>query len=105
MSSSAGTASFAARPASPGKAPLLEDYVVLGGQSGLAGHITVGRGAGSARRLVCLPTLPPAVTVKGTPSLPFMLEQRLTVLRQRLPDLFHRVDEIEEQLKKTSAAP
>jgi UDP-3-O-[3-hydroxymyristoyl] glucosamine N-acyltransferase len=82
----------------------LEDYVVLGGQVGLAGHLTVGRGTQVGAQSGVPSDLAPGVTVRGTPSLPLMLEQRLTVLRQRLPELFRRVDEIEEQLKKTSAA-
>lgn len=83
----------------------LEDYVVLGGQVGLAGHITLGRGAQVGAQSGVPSDLAPGVTVFGTPSLPLMLEQRLTVLRQRLPELFRRVDAIEEQLKKPSAAP
>jgi UDP-3-O-[3-hydroxymyristoyl] glucosamine N-acyltransferase len=83
----------------------LEDYVVLGGQVGLAGHITLGRGVQVGAQSGVSSDLAPGVTVFGTPSLPLMLEQRLIVLRQRIPDLFRRVDEIEEQLKKPSAAP
>ncbi len=82
----------------------LEDYVVLGGQVGLAGHITLGRGAQVGAQSGVPADLAPGAAVFGTPSLPLMLEQRLTVLRQRLPELFRRVDAIEQQLKKTSAA-
>ena len=83
----------------------LEDYVVLGGQAGLAGHLKVGRGAQVGAQAGVPSDIAAGVAVRGTPCLPFMIEQRLTVLRNRLPELFRRVDEIEEQLKKSSAAP
>jgi UDP-3-O-[3-hydroxymyristoyl] glucosamine N-acyltransferase len=84
---------------------ILEDYVVLGGQAGLAGHIRLGRRAQVAAQAGVPSDIAAGVTVRGSPSLPYMVEQRLTVLRNRLPELFHRVDTIEKQLKKTSAAP
>jgi UDP-3-O-[3-hydroxymyristoyl] glucosamine N-acyltransferase len=83
----------------------LGDYVVLGGQVGLAGHITLGRGAQVGAQSGVPSDLAPGAKVRGSPSLPLMLAQRLIVLRERIPDLFHRVGAIEEQLKKTSAAP
>jgi UDP-3-O-[3-hydroxymyristoyl] glucosamine N-acyltransferase len=82
----------------------LEDYVVLGGQAGLAGHITLGRGAQVGAQAGVPSDLAAGATVRGSPSLPYMIEQRLTVLRNRLPELFRRVGAIEEQLKKSSAA-
>ncbi|HZP60396.1 MAG TPA: UDP-3-O-(3-hydroxymyristoyl)glucosamine N-acyltransferase, partial [Opitutaceae bacterium] len=83
----------------------LEDYVVLGGQVGLVGHITIGREAKIGAQSGVNENLPAKAYVRGTPSLPYMLEQRLTVLRNRLPELFHRVEALEEQLKKSSALP
>jgi len=83
----------------------LEDYVVLGGQAGLAGHLAIGRGSKVDGQSGVRSDLAPGSSVKGTPCLPFSLEQRINVLRQRLPDLFRRVDSIEEQLKKSSVAP
>lgn len=84
---------------------VLEDYVVLGGQAGLVGHITVGRGAKIDAQSGINTSLDPGSTVKGTPYLPYQLEQRINVLRPRLPELFRRVDALEEQIKKSSAAP
>jgi UDP-3-O-[3-hydroxymyristoyl] glucosamine N-acyltransferase len=82
----------------------LEDYVVLGGQAGLAGHITLGRGVQVGAQAGVPSDIAAGVAVRGTPCLPFMLEQRLMVLRNRLPELFRRVESIEEQLKKPSVA-
>ncbi len=85
----------------------LGDYVVMGGQSGLAGHLTVGRGAQIDGQSGVRTDLAPGSKAKGSPSLPFQLEQRINILRQRLPDLFRRVGEMEAEiarLKKSSAA-
>jgi UDP-3-O-[3-hydroxymyristoyl] glucosamine N-acyltransferase len=79
------------------------DYVVLGGQAGLAGHITVGRGSKIDGQTGVNSDLEPGSSAKGTPCLPYQLEQRINVLRPRLPELFRRVDALEEQIKKSSA--
>ena len=76
----------------------LEDYVVIGGQAGLAGHITVGRGSKIAGQSAVIADLEPGSFVKGSPCLPYQLEQRVNVLRRKLPDLFKRVGAIEEQI-------
>jgi UDP-3-O-[3-hydroxymyristoyl] glucosamine N-acyltransferase len=82
------------------------DYVVLGGQAGLAGHLSIGQGSKVDGQTGVRADLPPGSFVKGTPGLPFQLEQRINVLRPRLPGLFRRVDELEAELarlKKSSA--
>jgi UDP-3-O-[3-hydroxymyristoyl] glucosamine N-acyltransferase len=82
---------------------VIEDYVVVGGQAGLAGHLTVGKGSKIDGQTGVNSDLPPGSFVKGSPCLPYNLEQRINVLRKRLPELFRRVDEIERQLEKPSA--
>jgi len=74
----------------------LEDYVVLGGQAGLAGHLKLGRGAKVGAQTGVARDVPPGESQFGTPSLPLMLEQRLSVLRNRLPELFKRVRALED---------
>ena len=84
----------------------VEDYVVLGGQAGLAGHLTVGKGSKIDGQSGINSDLAPGSFMKGTPALPYNLEQRINVLRKRIPDLFKRVDALEtglEALKKPSA--
>lgn len=84
----------------------LEDYVVLGGQAGLGGHITIGKGAKVGGQGGVTSDLAPGAFVNGTPAIPYMLERRIAVLQQRLPDLFKRVETLEEQLeaaKKSSS--
>jgi UDP-3-O-[3-hydroxymyristoyl] glucosamine N-acyltransferase len=75
----------------------LGDYVVVGGQCGLAGHLTVGSGAMIAAKSGVKDDIPPKTSVWGSPSLPLLLEQKIIILRNRLPDLFKRVDALEKQ--------
>ncbi len=74
----------------------LGDYVVVGGQVGLAGHLTVGSGAMIAAKSGVKDDIAPKASVWGSPSLPLLLEQKIVILRNRLPDLFKRVDALEK---------
>lgn len=76
---------------------VIEDFVVIGGQAGLAGHLTVGRGSKIDGQTGVNADLAPGSFVKGSPCLPYQLEQRVNVLRRKLPDLFKRVDALEAQ--------
>ncbi|MBL9202125.1 MAG: UDP-3-O-(3-hydroxymyristoyl)glucosamine N-acyltransferase [Opitutaceae bacterium] len=85
---------------------VLEDYVVLGGQAGIGGHITIGKGAKAGGRAGITTDVSAGAFVNGNPAIPYMLERRIAVLTQRLPDLFKRVDAIADQLglaKKSSS--
>ncbi len=77
----------------------LGDYVVVGGQCGIAGHVTIGSGAKLAAKSGVKEDIAANTSVWGSPSLPLMLEQKLTILRSRLPELFKRVDALEKPLK------
>ncbi|MEO6568703.1 MAG: UDP-3-O-(3-hydroxymyristoyl)glucosamine N-acyltransferase, partial [Opitutaceae bacterium] len=84
----------------------LEDYVVLGGQAGVAGHLKLGKGAKAGGGAAVTADIAPGVFVNGNPAIPFMLERRVAVLKQRMPELFKRVAALEEQLvdaKKSSS--
>jgi len=76
----------------------LEDYVVLGGQAGVAGHLTIGKGAKADGQTGINTTVAPGTFWKGSPCVPYQLEQRINVLRQRLPDLFRKVDTLASEL-------
>jgi UDP-3-O-[3-hydroxymyristoyl] glucosamine N-acyltransferase len=78
----------------------LGDYVVVGGQVGIVGHLTVGSGAMIAAQSGVKDNIPAKTTVWGSPSLPLLLEQKLTILRNRLPELFKRVDALERKAGK-----
>ena len=75
----------------------LEDYVILGGQAGLGGHITVGKGSKVGGQTGLAYDVPPGSYLNGTPAISYMLERRLQVLHQRLPDLFKRVEALEKK--------
>lgn len=81
----------------------LEDYVVLGGQAGIAGHLRIGKGAKADGQTGVNRDIDPGVFVKGSPCLPFQLEQRINVLRQRLPDLFRKVDTLAAEVAELKA--
>lgn len=86
----------------------IEDFVIIGGQAGLAGHITIGRGAKIDGQTGVNADLAAGSFVKGSPCLPYQLEQRINVLRRKIPDLFKRVDALESHFlppdaEKTSA--
>lgn len=74
----------------------LEDYVILGGQTGVGGHITLGKGSKAGGQAGISSDLPPGSYVNGTPAIPYMLERRIAVLQQRLPELFKRVERLEK---------
>jgi len=75
----------------------LEDYVVLGGQAGIGGHITIGKGTKAGGQTGIAYDVPPGSYLNGTPAIPYMLERRLQILHQRLPDLFKRVEVLEKK--------
>jgi len=80
----------------------LEDYVVLGGQAGVGGHITLGKGTKAGGQTGIAFTTEPGSYLNGTPAIPYLLERRLQILHQRLPDLFKRVEILEKGLEKSS---
>jgi UDP-3-O-[3-hydroxymyristoyl] glucosamine N-acyltransferase len=82
---------------------VIEDYVVLAGQAGVGGHITIGRGVKVGGGAAVTSDLAAGVSVNGYPAIPLMLERRIAVLKRRLPELFHRVDALEEQIKGLAA--
>lgn len=81
----------------------LGDFVIMGGQSAVGGHLTIGKGVKAGGQAGINGHVEAGSFVNGTPAIPYMLERRLAVLQHRLPNLFRRVDALEEQLKKTSS--
>jgi UDP-3-O-[3-hydroxymyristoyl] glucosamine N-acyltransferase len=84
----------------------LGDFVVLGGQAGVSGHITIGSGVKAGGKAGLNADLAPGLFVTGNPAIPLMLDRRIAVLKQRLPELFKRVSSLEDQLadaKKSSS--
>ena len=77
----------------------LEDYVILGGQAGVGGHITLGKGSKAGGGTGIANDVPAGAFMNGYPALPYLLERRLAVLHQRLPDLFKRVEAMEKKME------
>ncbi|MBX3736234.1 MAG: UDP-3-O-(3-hydroxymyristoyl)glucosamine N-acyltransferase [Candidatus Didemnitutus sp.] len=77
----------------------LEDYVVLGGQAGVGGHITLGKGTKIGGQTGVAFNTEPGSYLNGTPAMPYMTERRLQVLHQKLPELFKRVENLEQRPK------
>jgi len=78
----------------------LEDYVVVGGQAGLVGHIRVGRGAQVGAQSGVARSVPPGETVTGYPAVPQALFRRISAYLQKLPQLFQRTKSLEEKIEK-----
>jgi UDP-3-O-[3-hydroxymyristoyl] glucosamine N-acyltransferase len=76
----------------------LGDRVVLGGQVGVAGHLSIGSETQVGAQGGVASNLPAGSRVRGTPAMPISLANRFYVLRKRIPELFHRVDSLEEAL-------
>jgi len=76
----------------------LEDYVVLGGQVGVSGHLRIGKAAKAGGQAGIIADVEPGIFISGYPAMPHRLASRLQVLQRRLPDLFKRVDQLEQQL-------
>lgn len=80
------------------------NFCILGGQVGLVGHIEIGDGAKIGAQSGVNYSIPAGAYVRGTPPHPFMTAHKLEILKEKLPDLFGRVKDIEKQLgieKKT----
>lgn len=77
----------------------LEDYVVLGGQAGVGGHITLAKGTKAGGQSGIAFDTEPGSYLNGTPAMPYMAERRLQVLHQKLPELFKRVENLEQRPK------
>ncbi|MDR2982240.1 MAG: UDP-3-O-(3-hydroxymyristoyl)glucosamine N-acyltransferase [Puniceicoccales bacterium] len=81
---------------------ILEDYVVLAGQAGLAGHLRIGKGARVGAQCGVLSDIPAGAVVLDSPAVPLQTAKKLMVLKMRLPDLFKRVDTLEKTIETLS---
>ena len=76
----------------------LEDYVTLGGQAGLVGHIRIGTGAQVGAQSGVTKSVGAGTTVIGYPALPQGIFKRIHAYIQRLPQLFQRTKSLEERV-------
>ncbi|HEY3216519.1 MAG TPA: UDP-3-O-(3-hydroxymyristoyl)glucosamine N-acyltransferase [Candidatus Eisenbacteria bacterium] len=78
----------------------LEDYVTLGGQAGLIGHIRIGRAAMVGAQSGVTKSVLADTVVSGYPATTHSVWKRLNALIQRLPQLFQRTRDLEERVTK-----
>lgn len=76
----------------------LGDYVVIGGQAGLTGHLHIGSQTMIGAQSGVTHDLDPKSYVRDSPAMPYMIAQKVHVLKSRLPDLFRRVSSLEETI-------
>ena len=76
----------------------LGKYVVLAGQVGLAGHLKIGNQAIVAAKSGVMHDIPDGGKWLGIPAQPDKQTKRQMIAIQRLPDLLHRVAELEKKL-------
>jgi UDP-3-O-[3-hydroxymyristoyl] glucosamine N-acyltransferase len=76
----------------------LEDYVTIGGQAGLVGHIRVGKGAMVGAQSGVTKTIPGEGVVMGTPAIPLNVFKRINAFVQRLPQLAQRAKDLEQRV-------
>jgi UDP-3-O-[3-hydroxymyristoyl] glucosamine N-acyltransferase len=62
---------------------VLEDYVAVGGQGGISGHLRLGKGAKIAAAAGVMRDVPPGEAVAGSPAMPLRDYFRLCTLWQR----------------------
>ena len=83
----------------------LEDYVTLGGQAGLIGHIRIGTRAIVGGKSGVTKSVPPDGVVIGYPALPQAVFKRLNAFIQRLPQLFQRTKDLEQRVGALERQP
>ncbi len=81
---------------------IVEDYVMMGGQAGVAGHLRIGKGAKLAAQAGVTASVDAGCTVGGNPAMDLRKAYRLEVLKRKLPELFKRIEALEQ--KKNSEA-
>ncbi len=78
----------------------LEDFVTLGGQAGLVGHIRVGTRAMVGAKTGVSKSVGAGQVVAGYPALPHNIWKRAQAYISKLPQLFQRTKSLEERLEK-----
>jgi len=77
----------------------LGDYVIVGGQAGIAGHLKIGSGSKIGAQSGIARTLPADSFEFGSPSLPYLAEQKFNVFRKKLPDFMEKIRLLESRMK------
>ena len=76
----------------------LGDYVVVASQSGIADHLQVGNQALIGAKSGVMRDIPDGGRVLGTPATPDRQAKRQMIAMQQLPELLHRLRDLEKQV-------
>ena len=77
---------------------VIEDDVMMAGQSGVNGHIRVGRGARVGAKSAVLQSVEPGAFVTGHPAMDHTAWRKASVVFRQLPALKKRVEELEQRI-------
>jgi UDP-3-O-[3-hydroxymyristoyl] glucosamine N-acyltransferase len=80
---------------------IVGDYVLIGGQAGFKGHITIGSRVKIAAGAKVWGDIADDAFVSGSPARPHQEELRREVMVRNLPKLVARVDALEKKLRET----
>ena len=81
----------------------LGDYVMVASQSGVADHLKLGNGAVVGAKSGVMRDIPDGGRVLGIPAAPGLQAKRQMVAIQQLPELLHRMREMEKQIEQLTA--
>jgi UDP-3-O-[3-hydroxymyristoyl] glucosamine N-acyltransferase len=79
---------------------VLEDDVMMAGQSGATGHVRLGRGATVAAKSAVTKDVGAGEHVAGIPAADAAAWREWTVLVRRLPELRQAIADLDARLKK-----
>ena len=81
----------------------LGDYCVIASQSGIAGHLKIGNQATVGAKSGVMRDVPDKSTVLGSPAYPDRQAKRQFIGLQQLPDVIHRLRELEKEVAELKA--
>ncbi|HTR41223.1 MAG TPA: UDP-3-O-(3-hydroxymyristoyl)glucosamine N-acyltransferase [Pseudomonadales bacterium] len=81
----------------------LGDYVIVASQAGIADHLKIGNQAMIGAKSGVMRDIPDGGRVVGYPAGPDKQAKRQIIAMQQLPDLIHRMRELEKQVEQLTA--
>jgi UDP-3-O-[3-hydroxymyristoyl] glucosamine N-acyltransferase len=82
----------------------LADYVVVASQSGIADHLKIGDRAVIGAKSGVMRDIPEGGRVLGIPAAPDRQAKRQIIAAQQLPEVIHRMRDLEKQVEQLTAA-
>ena len=82
----------------------LGDYTIVASQTGIADHLKIGNQVIIGAKSGVMRDVPDGAKVLGIPAAPDKQAKRQIIALQQLPDLLHRMRDLEKQVKELAAA-